>query len=456
MTLETWQAVLGLLAVFVGLVTAVVSLTLYFARIQGKQERLEAERKTAEVSFNAALRDQRNTSEQQLSNFAATIQHLKSEIVDLRTRGAAVLHWKAEIDNELVSIMQKFQAESGSIYVPMLAGPARDTTGLVFLSIQPVSNETMALRRKVIPLASIAGRCLTTGKSFVSTSSKADDSHYEQADAVSGYQTEDTLNLVLRASGRTVGVLQLLNRKGDSTFTDLDLSLAETYAPNVAAKVALILESPENLELLGLSPEKEREIATILFCDITRSSILFQEMHPSAAIQHLNEYLERVGEIALKHGATIDKYMGDGVMFRFNVPKPVDNHEIRAVKAALEMLRSFEKLRADWVVMGEKVRGLRIRIGLGQGAVYQAIIGHPQFQTLTVMGTAVNVAVNLCDVAARDHDVIVADESIYKALGSRLVGTRLATDGLGKAMAYTSAAYEVLDLLDEQPELGMI
>ena len=52
-----------------------------------------------------------------------------------------------------------------------------------------------------------------------------------------------------------------------------------------------------------------------MFCDLTSSSTLFQELNVSAAVQHINEYLQVVCDVAFSHGATVDKYMGDGALF---------------------------------------------------------------------------------------------------------------------------------------------
>jgi len=50
--------------------------------------------------------------------------------------------------------------------------------------------------------------------------------------------------------------------------------------------------------------------------------------------------------------------------------------------------------------MGEPLAGLYIRIAIAYGQVYEAVVGHPQYQYVTVFGQSVNVAVNLCDAAS--------------------------------------------------------
>ncbi len=112
----------------------------------------------------------------------------------------------------------------------------------------------------------------------------------------------------------------------------------------------------------------------------------------------------------------MDKYVGDGVLLRFNVPRRVKDHPYQAVIAALEMKAAFERLKDDWITMGEPLTSLYTRIGIAYGEVHEAIVGHPQYQYVTVFGQPVNIAVNLCEAAVRDKNVIIVDERIYREL----------------------------------------
>ena len=51
----------------------------------------------------------------------------------------------------------------------------------------------------------------------------------------------------------------------------------------------------------------------------------------------LNEYLSGMCRILFKHGATIDKIVGDAVVGFFNSPVDQEDHPARAVAAALEL-----------------------------------------------------------------------------------------------------------------------
>ncbi|MBI3000033.1 MAG: GAF domain-containing protein [Deltaproteobacteria bacterium] len=408
----------------------IVGITRYITQLQFKvsQERLEADNTLVQKRY---------------SDLEARYKELLDEVATSRRVGTAVLTKKLEIDESLQATMRDMRAGAGSIYIPLLDRTSSEPRGLVFLSIQPFGGEAAALKRKVIPLKSLAGRCLTTGQPLVSPNSKIDPEHFGKADLVSGYRTEDALNFPLRHKGETIGVLQLLNKESPEHFNAGDIARVEPFADSMQARVAEFVRIPDHLEVLGVAGDREAEYATVMVCDLTHSSALFSEMNATAAIRHLNEYLERMCDIALSYGATVDKYVGDGVMLRFNVPRPIEDHSLKAVKAAFDMQAAFENLKADWLTMGELVRTVYNRIGIAHGQVHQTVIGHPQYQYLTILGQPVNVAFNLCDAAVRDRNIILIDQSAHTKLQGRVIVEQLPREKLGKATAFIESAYEV-------------
>jgi class 3 adenylate cyclase len=426
-TLET----IGLITGIITILGAVVGVTRYVTQLQYRvgQERLQSEAEH---------------SQQRISDLEARNRDLLNDMALARRVGTAALSRKLEVDEALEAVMGRMRARAGSVYIPLPAEDGGEPRGLVFLSIQPLGQQAAALKKKIIPLQSSAGRCFRSGQPYASPNPQADPAHYRKADQVSGYSTESMLNVPLRHRNETIGVLQLLNKEGPAGFGDQDLPLVEPFVGSLAARVAEFVRAPENLEILGFAQERAAEQATVMFCDITRSSLLFQEMSVASAVQHINEYFEGICDVGLSYGATVDKYIGDGVLLRFNVPRRVDDHPMKAVRAALEMRAVFQKMKGDWMTMGEPLGPLFTRIGIAFGEVHEAAIGHPQYQYLTILGQPVNVAVNLCDAAARDRDVIVIGEGLYKQVGSRLLVEPLPKERLGKAVAYIDSAYELL------------
>jgi len=433
--------IVGLITGILTVIGVIVTITRYLTSLQFKitQERLEAEKEAAEKKSR---------------DLEARYQELLNQLAIAKRVGTAAIVRKMAIDDELLSIMKTMRAQAGSILIPIRGKESREISGLVFLSIQPLGEQSARLKRKIIPPQSSAGFCLRTGKPYASPDSKSDPTHYDKADLISGYRTEDMLNYPLIHRGEVIGVLQLLNKEGAERFTESDIPLVEPFAISLAEKVAEFIYAPENIEILGFIQEREPEYATIMVWDLTQSSLLFRELGTSAAIQHMNESFEKLCDIALRYGAIVDKYTGDGVLLKYNVPRRVKDHPYQAVAAAIEMKLAFERLKGEWLTMGEPLAGLYIRIAIAYGQVYEAVVGHPQYQYVTVFGQSVNVAVNLCEAARRDRNIIIIDERAYRELSGKILAERIPREQLGKAASYIETAYEVRGLVSEGHERG--
>jgi class 3 adenylate cyclase len=73
-------------------------------------------------------------------------------------------------------------------------------------------------------------------------------------------------------------------------------------------------------------------------------------------------------------------------------------------------------------------------------------MGHPQYQSLTVMGEPVVIAANLCAGAPRDRNVVVIDQATQQGLESKLVVKPLAQSVLRKIKGSPVAGYELLEV----------
>jgi class 3 adenylate cyclase len=132
----------------------------------------------------------------------------------------------------------------------------------------------------------------------------------------------------------------------------------------------------------------------------------------------------------------VDKYIGDGVMLRFNVPRPIaGDHAAQAVEAACEMCRDFAALKEGWRTFALPVEPLFARVGIACGPVHEAVVGHPQYQQVTVLGDAVNRAANLCESAPRDRNTVLLDDEVSARVGSAFALSEVAADdGHGKPL----------------------
>jgi PAS domain S-box-containing protein len=147
----------------------------------------------------------------------------------------------------------------------------------------------------------------------------------------------------------------------------------------------------------------ERKKLTVFFSDIKNFTATTEEMEPEDMTYLLNDYLTKMTEIALEHGGTIDKYIGDAIMVFFGDPetKGVKKDALAAVRMAIAMQRRMVDLRAKWADMGFKFP-FHIRCGVNTGYCNVGNFGSDQRIDYTIIGGQVNLAARLESICAPD------------------------------------------------------
>jgi class 3 adenylate cyclase len=369
----------------------------------------------------------------------------------VKISGTATLLLKSEIDSQLELVTKALQAKASSIMVPL---PGKNPTNLVFLSVLgPVAHQ---LHRTTVPIdKGIAANVFLTGKPYLVADTGDDNEFFKGVDVISSYSTVDLLCVPIVNEGRTIGVMQLLN-KNEGAFSVQDLGIAQRFAESLSVKMAQFLADPQNFELLGFASAEQTRDGTILFCDLTASSLLIDTMNFSSAISLMNSYLERSCDIVMQHGGTIDKLLGDGAMLRFNVPREIRDSRMQAIRAALSMRDAFVKQKNSWFKAGMPVSSLYTRIGIASGPLREAIMGHPQFQSLTVVGEPVILASNLCSGAPRDRNVILATRETIDGVEHLLNVKPVPQTILKRIKGQQTAVYELFSCTADTPTFTRI
>jgi adenylate cyclase len=149
-----------------------------------------------------------------------------------------------------------------------------------------------------------------------------------------------------------------------------------------------LLQAREGLGLSG----KRRHI-TVLFSDLRGFTGISEQISPEQAVSLLSEYLSQVTQIVFKHGGTVDKFMGDGVMAIFGAPKSHGDDASRAVKTGLEMIEMVEARSKKWIEMIG--RPLKVGVGINSGDAVVGSIGSELRSDFTAIGDTVNLASRL-------------------------------------------------------------
>jgi adenylate cyclase len=154
---------------------------------------------------------------------------------------------------------------------------------------------------------------------------------------------------------------------------------------------AVMEELMKNPDLASLGGQR-REV-TVLFADIRGFTSYSENKPPEEVVSRLNAYLDEMTVVIFRHGGTLDKYLGDGLMAVFGVPLVLDRHAAKAVSCALEMQRAVDKLNEKWQAEGQPP--LQIGIGINSGSVLVGNVGSQERMDYTVIGEDVNLASRL-------------------------------------------------------------
>ena len=174
---------------------------------------------------------------------------------------------------------------------------------------------------------------------------------------------------------------------------------------------ALVKKLQKDPSLLRLGGETKR--LTFLFSDIrgfTPISEKYQK-NPQGLTELINRFLDNQTQIILKHGGTIDKYMGDCIMAFWGAPLDDDNQVENATKAVLEMRESLEELNER--LREEGLDQINTGAGINTGLCVVGNFGSSNRFDYSVLGDSVNLAARL-ESSCKNYDtsLIISEYSM--------------------------------------------
>jgi adenylate cyclase len=158
-----------------------------------------------------------------------------------------------------------------------------------------------------------------------------------------------------------------------------------------------------------------RRDITVVFTDLRDFTAFTESAEPEEVMEVIREYHGTVGRVIMAHDATIEHFAGDGVMILLNDPVEVADHELVAIRMALEMRDAVGRLCDVW-----KRRGFELAFGVGIASGYATLgaIGFEGRRDYGAMGTVCNLAARLC-AEAKGGEVLVS-QRVYGKVEERV------------------------------------
>ena len=184
---------------------------------------------------------------------------------------------------------------------------------------------------------------------------------------------------------------------------------------------------------------------TVLCCDL-RGFTRFSGLHDSGLVtQLLGEYYEAVEHEVAAFDATIQGFAGDGIVILVGAPIPVFDHAARGLALSQRILLAAQGITQRW---SHPDTPLAAGVGVSSGVVTVGVIGSTSQLEYTAIGTAVNLASRLCDLAQGGE--ILVDVRTVELAGPRDLVARgpVHVKGIGEGLHYASAANEAAPGLD--------
>jgi adenylate cyclase len=283
-----------------------------------------------------------------------------------------------------------------------------------------------------------------------------------------------------RANGRWIQINERKTTEGGTVavYTNITaIKQAEAKIRKAKSKVelanALVTEKNKTLEALSnklskyLSPQvyssifagtqevriaSSRKKLTIFFSDIADFTETTDDLESEELTALLNHYLTEMTKIALAHGATVDKYIGDAILAFFGDPETrgVKEDAMACVNMAIAMQRRMSDLQTEWRDKGLQ-KPFQLRIGINTGYCTVGNFGSEDRMEYTIIGGEVNLAARLQSHA--ELGGILLSHAAYSLVKDRVLAEErepITAKGIAKPVRN----YRVLERIDDMVEHG--
>src|SRR2546428_2159666 len=224
-------------------------------------------------------------------------------------------------------------------------------------------------------------------------------------------------------------------------------------AMSVVFRIVGIRRSPRNPNICtrcSTHVEEGRLVEiTVLFADLSSFTELTHDLGAERTHEVVDAFLRMATEVLVKHGAFIDKYIGDAVMALFNVPIRQEDHARRAILAATELKSALQSLGARFEL------SLQASVGIATGYARVGRLGSGDSKDYTAIGDVVNLAARLQGKAGAG-EILISEETYLKPSAEFPEATpeEVVLKGFRQpVIAYRLHGKEDTGLLNDAPEI---
>jgi adenylate cyclase len=181
-------------------------------------------------------------------------------------------------------------------------------------------------------------------------------------------------------------------------------NLARYFSPNVVDELSGNDEP--------LTRVRTQDVA-VLFADIVGFTAYADGRDPKEVIGTLRQFHERMEREVFRHGGTLDKYLGDGLMATFGTPFTGDADALNALRCARGMIGSITELNRERIARNEPPIQVSVKLHYGQVVLGDIGLNRLEF---AVIGTTVNAASRL-EALTREFGcaIVVSDALVQQA-----------------------------------------
>jgi adenylate cyclase len=219
--------------------------------------------------------------------------------------------------------------------------------------------------------------------------------------------TQEDLELISAVAAQTAVTVETVKAHKRLAREEVARANYSRFMPEYV--VRQLLENPNSFRLGGAN-----QTITVLFADIRGFTALSERenKNPEKVVGLLNRYFTAMSEIIFRHGGTLDKYIGDGLMAIFGAPTASPQDADNALQTAIDMQRAVQSLNMEF--RAEGYSPIEVGIGLHTGVATVGYIGSEQRSEYTAIGDTVNIAARL-ESNARGGQILISEATAKAA-----------------------------------------